>query len=265
MHPDWCRHHSAEAYWEETQKVLQRGQFRHDASIIMGYYADKVWAERIMERVKPGEDMDSCGGYVPVPHAASAMQLITNQDVGDEGDAWLEWWKANQSKSQEEWILDGFREYGLEIGTPVEEEGILGLLELLAKTSTDERGSLPFHAKYNAFRWLRDSGFDPLRFALSDSRSAVSEERRQGLLEYAKLERSYPKKDRVGILEFGKEPDPYADYREYLPRVMLPKGVAAAYSLMVVPTLLGACLIMLSMRKRHRDTGEDVDASQGRD
>ncbi|MGO9806342.1 MAG: hypothetical protein ACLPKH_06440, partial [Rhodomicrobium sp.] len=47
--------------------------------------------------VEPGAFMGCLGGQ-PC-HSATAMQFITNQDAGQNADAWLAWWKKNKSKS----------------------------------------------------------------------------------------------------------------------------------------------------------------------
>ena len=108
-----------------------------------------------MARVKPGTGM-GCSG-VPC-HSSRAMRDITNQDAGETADAWLAWWKQNRSKSQEEWIADGFRQRGFEVDVPPKPEQFPILLGLLGHAETNAPAAIPRQMKYNAFRCLRDSG-----------------------------------------------------------------------------------------------------------
>jgi hypothetical protein len=140
-----------------------------------------------MAHVAEDEDM-SCFGRLS--HAADAMKYITNQDVGDNADAWHDWWAKNNSKSQIEWLADGFRQRGLDVDVPPSAEQMSALLELLGNSRTDESEGAPEHLKYNAFRCLRESGFEPVQYAISQR--SLSEEIERGLLEYARLNARWP-------------------------------------------------------------------------
>jgi len=106
LSPEWYSSHSQQEYWREVQKGIHRGMWFHDDGFTVGMYGDKSWADWIMKHVTPGQSMGCIAGG-PC-HSASAMQKITNQDVGENADDWLVWWEKNRSKSQEEWIADGF-------------------------------------------------------------------------------------------------------------------------------------------------------------
>ena len=99
-------------------------------------------------------------------HSALSMQYITNQDVGQDADPWLDWWAKNKSKSQLEWIADGFAQCGIKVSVPPTVEQVPTLLAILGNAGTT-RADSPKPLSYNAFRCLRDTGFEPIEFAFS--------------------------------------------------------------------------------------------------
>jgi len=242
---NWRATHSKAEYWREAQKTIHReGWSFHDDFQPVALYGDKSWAEWIMARVKPGESMD-CMGY-PC-HSATVMRCITNQDVGDDADAWLAWWEVNKAKSQEEWMIDGFRKYDIDPSIPPSSRNIVSLLELLGNSETDEASAVPWHVKYNAFRWLRDSDFDPVAFAVANMADSISEKTKRGLLEYQKRERRWPKVSRVGILPFGREQTDYSQWAVL--SLLTPRFRWTAYAVTFLPMLAGVCLIAWSFRR----------------
>jgi hypothetical protein len=239
----WVSQHSWQEYWQEVQKGIHRGAWSHDDGQTVGMFGDKAWAEWIMSHVEPGTSM---GCFAKFSHSATAMQFLTNQDVGGGADAWLEWWEENGAESQEEWIKDGFAQRGFKLDVPPTSDQTPVLLALLGNTETDESVAVPIYMKYNAFRCLRDSGFEPVQYALSSRKASADIER--GLLEYAKWERRWPEAIGVGKLPFAKQ-DTVFDYR-HLPAMMEPGFRITAYSLIVVPLALGTVIIVWSFRKR---------------
>ena len=236
----------------------------HDDGFAVGSYGDKSWAEWIMAHVTPGTSM-GCGDQ-PC-HAATAMRDITNQDAGEDADAWLIWWKENQSKSQQEWIADGFRHRGIDVDVPPKAEQTPVLLALLGSPETNELTTIPKEMKYNAFRCLRDSGFEPVAFALSHR--MVSAEIERGLLEYAKWEHDWPSASGVGILPFGDRADASKDGP--IPQILEPGFQVTANALVFGPPILGAALLIWSLRKKREDVepatrpypDRDADATSG--
>lgn len=111
-----------------------------------------------------------------------------------------------------------------------------------------ESESVPPFVKHNAFRWLRDSDFNPVEFALSNAGGALDATARAGLLEYLRRERNWPKKDRVGILGFGEKEDPYSDF--LIPAMLEPSFRATVYALIVGPLCIGIGLVALTFRRR---------------
>jgi hypothetical protein len=244
---EWRASHSEREYWREVQKGISRGMWFHDDGFAVGMYGDKAWAEWIMAHVKPGESMGCLGGQ-PC-HSATAMRYITNQDAGDDADGWLRWWNENGSKSQEQWLADGFRHRGFDVDVPPKAVQRPMLLALLGSSGTDEPTQIPTETKYNAFRCLRDSGFEPVAFALANR--TVSAEIERGLLEYAKWQARSPAIDGVGILPFGERNDTREG--DLLPQMLEPKSQVTANALVFGPLIIGVTLLMWSFRKKTQD------------
>src|SRR5262245_5475062 len=53
-----------------------------------------------------------------VYHVWNALQAITNQDAGRSARDWRAWYDANKSKTQEQWILDGFAKQHFPVASP---------------------------------------------------------------------------------------------------------------------------------------------------
>ena len=156
----WIHKHSTTRWWEEAQKTVDRIGVSHDVGIEIGRWGGKEWVVWIMKHIKPGQDIDSC----QASHLASALADMTNQQLGYTADPWLAWWNTNQYKSQVEWIREGFAQKGVTLQHPLTTNNILTLLKLsrLATNSplvTNTPRHLQSSLRFNAFRWLRDSGF----------------------------------------------------------------------------------------------------------
>jgi hypothetical protein len=164
----WNRGHSTYDRWVEVQKSIHRIGVTHDAGIEMGYWGGKEWTIWIIEHIKPGQDLSGCDAS----HLAGALARMTNQQLGDQADIWLAWWKTNQDKTQLEWIRDGFAEKGVVIQQPLTTNNILALLKLanLATNSavyTNMPSGLRSSLRFNAYRWLRDSDFKARYFDIN--------------------------------------------------------------------------------------------------
>lgn len=238
----WRSSHSEQEYWHEVQKGIYRGMWRHDDGFVVGRYGDKSWAEWVMAHVTRGEDM---GCFGRLSHSATAMRYITNRDVGEDADRWLDWWGKNKSKSQNEWIADGFRQRGLDIDVPPSSNQAPALLSLLGDADTDSSASVPEYWVFNAFRCLRESDFNPVDYALSER--PLPEEVKRGLLEYARLERRWDNTSGVGNLSFEETDDD--GMNDIVPEMLTPKFQFAAYSLVLTPLTLGAGLLAWTFRK----------------
>ena len=246
LNPEWYASHSPREYWSQIQKDIHRVGWSHDAGFTVGAYGDKSWMKWIMDHVEPGTRLDGCMGD-GLAHADGALRSISNQDAGEGADAWLAWWDDNKSKSQVEWISDGFRQRGFEVDVPPTSGQIPALLAVLGNSETNEPTAIPGEMKYNAFRCLRDSGFEPMPYALSNR--TVSAEIERGLMQYARRERHWPAACGVGVLAFAKkDEDPWEGVA--LPSMMETKFQITAKALSVGLPLLGAALLTCTFRKR---------------
>lgn len=241
---NWCRQHSTEAYWDEVKAGIQRLGWAHDDGWLAGRHGDADFMAWAIAHTHPGDDIVSCSAG----HRHSGFCKITNQNPGEEADAWLEWWEKNKKKSQVEWIRDGFLAQEVTVSIPPVESDTIPLLTLLGKTDEDENESpeIPGYIKYNASRWLRDSDFNPVAFAISNGTDALDKQVKTGLLEYLKFERSHPKKERVGFLSFGEDMD---EDLFLPPRLLTPKIQAYYYAWSFGPLCLGLLLILLTCKK----------------
>ncbi len=244
QNPDWVRQHSAEAYWHEVRKSIQRWGWTHDDFGPAGDYGDKEFLTWALVRIRPGDDISSCF----VGHQSSAFARITNQSIGREAAAWLEWWDRNQAESQEEWIWDGFDKAGIHVSLPPTEADVIPLLEFLGKEDGLDSYRLS-DLQYNAFRWLRDSDldFEPLEFVFAHSADAARPEIQAGLLRYRRYERSYPIKETVGRLCLGAVTDWYDGW--YFWRFTHPDEKLRMNALIVALFVVGTALMLCTLRK----------------
>lgn len=186
---DWIANHSQKAWWEESQKVAKRIGVTHSVGIEIGLYGDKSWAAWIINRIKPGDDIDSCSAG----HIGHALADISNQQLPAETEIWLAWWQTNQNKTQIEWIREGFAQRGVVLENPLTTNNIIALLKLAnpATNSPIHTNGAAKSVRMNAFRWLRDSGVNyqsVFEIWNRDVNNIPSEDRKQiveALLSYA--------------------------------------------------------------------------------
>ncbi|MDD8042202.1 MAG: hypothetical protein PHC78_00395 [Verrucomicrobiota bacterium] len=246
LDPEWYSSHSQREYWSQFQESIHRMGWFHDAGFTVGACGDESWMKWIIDHIEPGTRLDGCMGD-GLAHADGALRSISNHDVGEDANAWLAWWEKNKFKSQAEWIAEGFRQRGFEVDVPPTEEQIPVLIAVLGNSDTNELTAIPSEMKHNAFRCLRDSGFDPLVYALSNR--TVSTEVERGLMEYARRERLWPAASGVGILPFGKkDEDPWAGMA--LPALLETRFQITANTLSIGLPLLGVALLILSVRRK---------------
>ena len=252
--PLWHDQFTKKAYWDYIQNYIHRYGWTHDDFEPVGNYGDKNWAKWIMDKAAAGAELDDCGN---VGHKDSALRYITNQDPVSSKKtncekAWLEWWAQNKNKSQLEWIQKGFESYNVKVSmapSKKEQEALLILLGNTRKNKDKIHDMIPNYVKYNAFRWLRDSGFNPVDYAIKNVNKSTSKDVIKGLYEYQKLYEIYPKGDYVGIIPFSdNERDNYDDY----PRPNYSKlGVKIIiYCIMILPIVLGIFSLVWSIRKK---------------
>ena len=245
LDPNWIAEHSQLELWREIQSGIHRGVWTHDDGFIVGWFGDKSSAEWIMNNVTPGMTMDC---FSRLSHAATAMRFITNQHVGEDAQSWLSWWEKNKSKPQERWIAEGFSSMGFAIDVPSKPNQIKHILALLGKLANDEANDPFEHIKYNAFRCLRDSGFDPVRFVLVERN--MSNDVEKGLLRYSDWLRRWPQASGVGVLSIAKK----KPVSHHLPEILIPQFQIKQYALIFIPAVFGSVLIIWPFVARRRST-----------
>ena len=248
---DWLAQHSREAYWEEIQTSLRRIGWTHWAGWPAGWYGDADFMAWAMSQTRPEDSgLNDCSAG----HRASSFCKITNQDLGTEGKGWLQWWAENKSKSQIEWIQDGFAKYDVKVSVPPSDADIIPLLQLLGNMNEQEGKNgrnvqeIPDFIKYNAFRWLRDSDFNPIQFMLSDESATLDPIAKEGLLQYYQYERRFPSQEAIGQLYFNGNSHSEDD-DSMMPTLLTLHFRMKIYAKIVIPLLLGIGLIVWTFRK----------------
>lgn len=250
--PNWCAAHSEEARWSEEQKDYRRMGtspdlcFRGDR---IGHYGDKQWFLWLVDKMTSDKDFRVCGC------TSYALALMSNHYA----ESWEEWAKANEGQAQEEWIREGFAKCGLTVHLPPSPDDTEPLLRALGQNTwdvlsngsqgTDASRAVPSYIQYNAFRWLRDSGFDPTAFAASNATALDSEPVRAGLLQYTEWQTAYPRHNGLGILALGTTADT-TDEAFNSPACVRPSFVAVAYAFIIVPLVAGCLLLVLPRRRK---------------
>ena len=256
--PKWCDAHSAKARWEEEQK-----KYRRDPTASppwggggeIGYCGDKQWCLWLIEKLHGKKGVGGCK-CMDLP-----LKYMTNHEPSEEADAWTNWREAHQAETQEEWIQSGFAKRGVIVHLPPEPEDTLPLLEVLGHQTwnalsgtpegTNAQKRIPGYFQYNAFRWLRDSGFNPSEFSASNSVAFTSEVVRAGLINYTAWFSAFPRRNDVGILAFGEKPD-----ERYLPAFMDPSCFAFWFyrfllGFPVVGVVAGVVLLRWKRKKQY--------------
>ncbi|HEU6448413.1 MAG TPA: hypothetical protein VFV23_08255 [Verrucomicrobiae bacterium] len=180
---DWNENHSTYRYWIEAQKTVGRVGVTHDVGIEIGKWGDEKWVARIITKLKPNQEIGGCENS----HLGEALEDLTNQGLGTKSDAWIAWWKTNQNKTQLEWIRDGFEKQGIQLQKPLTTNNIIALLKLINPSpwSVFSTNQFSHTLRYNAMRWLRDSGFRAQQFDLSLIPEKDRDQIIFALLEYA--------------------------------------------------------------------------------
>ena len=216
---NWNKDRSPHGFWRLKQRFLNLGCWTHDDGLVVGKLCGKEWVEPIVEMIARGEGMSCQGG-----HRDTAIEYITNHSPPEPADPtteWPKWWAANKHKTQEDWIQDGFRAAGLQISKPASTEDMPKLLRIIgerAPPSNDWEKSHPVarhpdYLRYNAFRWLRDSGFDPVKFLLKSAPVTPDAAIEAGLSEYAE-DVSWLQHGPVNPLSFATNTDCLASFAE---------------------------------------------------
>jgi hypothetical protein len=175
----WCSDHSLARYRAEFQKCLSLGYWPHETYGI-ATLADPALLSVVMSRLDPADDVSSC----EFGHLDELLRYATNRDEGRFAGAWLEWWRDNRSRPQADWIRDGFVQRGLFGEDSTEEEIVMLLLKGLGRHRDVDSVRLPPYVAFNAYRYLRLGGFDPVEFLSKERGPVWDEEMLRGVRRY---------------------------------------------------------------------------------
>ena len=228
---NWVNNHSETGIWLEEQNEYNR-QFEAPElcmkRVRIGYYGNKKWFLWLINKISQKDSESICGC------TQSVIGLISNQWHDD----WNKWLIKNKDKTQDEWILDGFEQYGIDVWLPVRQEDIPVLLKVMGrekfnftekqkvKELTDK--NIPYYFVYNAFRCLRDSDFEPLDYIFKQTKP-LPEDLKKGLELYVALNRSFPAERRLGLLSISK----YCEREDHPTNVSWPNYFISAIIIIV--------------------------------
>ena len=248
--PSWRAAHSEKACWEEEQEKYRRVSASPDlcwGGDLIGYYGDKQWFLWLVAKMQGDDGFRVCGC------TETALMFMSNH----EEESWTEFIKQHGQQSQEEWICDGFKQRGVNVHLPPQTEDTLPLLELLGSRSwntlmggpqgTNAPKSVPDYIHYNAFRWLRDSGFNPTAFVVSNSAAFTSEVVRVGVMRFTGWNAAFHSSAGVGLLAFNKQAGKTVRGNPPITEIWMQAG---AWSLAVIPTVLGSFLLFGKRKKK---------------
>ncbi len=259
----WWFSHTEAARWQERASAIRRWGWVHDDADDVGRYGGKDWAAWIMARMDESHDLSKCREG----HKEGALRMITNhappllgvkpatggRDRGpwpEQAAWWKQWWKAHRADSQEEWVRQGFAAVGIEIQDqePLSQEAAEKLLALIGRRSDRPTVFKPKvidaatlqpekYLRYNAMRWLRDSGFDVAAYAVEKITPATPADVKQGVKDYFDMRLTWLEEMAPGRL-FGKREAWYEDPDRAIPDILLPRVRRMAAVLVILLPLV---------------------------
>ncbi len=247
---DWRAMHSKEAQWAEEQKSYRR--FTRSPDLWYGAddiyrFGDETWFKWLLDRVLSGDSsFRVCGCTM------ECLAVMSNHDFDADAD-WANWYEANKEKTQEEWIQDGFATQGMTISLPPSDDETESLLMILGKRSKDPKNvnsageprlDAPGFMRYNAYRWLRDMGFDPVAYLLKSDVASLPKELKEGVTQYREYEKGDVPNSGLGRLSFA--PAPESDWRPSISVMVHKTGIQA--SLLVIVLVAGVTGLGLTRR-----------------
>lgn len=265
--PEYAQHLSTQGFWEAKQVHLKWGPWWHEDGNTVGAFGHKEWAARLIQWMADGRTIESCSSG----HWEEALPMITNQEHAftDSGKAWQEWWRTNGQLTQEEWIRDGFKQVGFDVQLPHSKGDWPALLAILGRspgpTPADSGGmgrrqshTFPYHVRYNAYRWLRDSGFEPVFYVLANQYDISGEELSgaYGFGEMAKDMSQLFEAPPPGRLAFAPEPE-----WGFTGSLRLHPGLSTAFQAGWTAVCAVLCLISGWLAWKRRKTATEATAA----
>ena len=242
--------------WLDTQKRIRRFGWWHDDFGPVGQWGGSEWVAWIIEHIS-GEQ--NAFDFDP-GHMRRTLRFMTNQDPGFEPQSLPAWWRENKHKTQVEWIRDGLEKVGISLHTPATKEDIRALLVLIGKrvgpveTKQEFRPAhweTPWHLRYNAMRWLRDSDFDPFSITLDELAGEDGDALLSGLLAFSQWRGSNWKGYTPGVLPLT---GPVEKWKPSVPPIAAPWVAVVAYSSLVVLFVAGLLCVRAAARRGARAT-----------
>jgi hypothetical protein len=179
-------HGTSRTLWWDTHRYTMRLiGWQHDDFAMVGASATKEDVPWILDGPS-GNTFDECGAG----HRGSALEHVTNHSAGNTREKWLEWWDQHKNETQAEWIMQGFREFGLNIRLPLDHDAHLRLLSIIGKgtpdfSKKDWKSGVPDHIRFNASRLLRDTGFKLNSITQEEVGKDVSGDLLKGIIAHA--------------------------------------------------------------------------------
>ena len=152
-------------------------------------------------------------------------------------------------------------DYGVKVHQRPTLDDTLQLLRLLGRKSwnflygrpkgTNDPEAVPSYIHYNAYRWLRDTGFKPSQFIASNATVAATSEITAGLLRYSEWRAAYPGHEGLGVLALGADDSSRFNY-DMQPVISKP-WVEVGVDVCIVACMVGGIVLVWRFTKRKTD------------
>ncbi len=264
--PEFDENRSMVGLWRDWKRGYELLNISgHYVGDITAHFGDKTWVEPFIASVVSGDGISCAEG-----HRDAALAYLTNHRCPEGTDLasyWTEWWTQHQDETQEEWISQGFSQIGISVALPPNPKDWHALLQVVGQKrpalslqdwespdAPKEADLQPDSICYNAFRWLRDSGFDPVAYVLDHSGS-LSESERKGLLAYRDWER-WSRGPMPGRLVFAPADDwGWGITKARMPGILTARVQGSAFAVLVAAALLGTWMVKKGRKmQRHFST-----------
>lgn len=262
--PPWAPYFTNQEFWEAKQAALKRGWWMHDDGQITGMYGDKEWVARIIDKIERGDGYFGCENG----HQDSALETLTNHLIhvqdreptpAELKEEWQVWFRVNAGQTQEEWIRQGFAEAGFKVSLPPNKDDWPTLLRIIGAVAGPRLGvtGAPqplYHGslRYNSYRWLRDSGFDPMTYVLEADPTSLDGDIRGGLRGYSALDKATSMALPAGRLAFASQTNDYDGHNLSMRGFAKPESLDVVSASICGTTVTVAILLLLLLRLPQR-------------